>query len=144
MPWGDDLEMEALNEFLRAKPVINGEQGGWMLKYDELSGETLESRSASVEWQQIEVSSSVYAIFHQLTQSDVCTTDLEFAEKEAGRVGDFINEIISTNYAAFDDQNLSLNSENIIAAILSDGRFVIAENNSGRFDAWLRELYSKI
>ncbi len=36
MPWGDDLELEALNEFLRAKPYIKEDQGGWMFKYDEL------------------------------------------------------------------------------------------------------------
>lgn len=59
MPWGDDLEMEGLNEFLRAKAVINEDQGGWMFKYDELSKETLESRTSTIEWEPVEVTFSV-------------------------------------------------------------------------------------
>ncbi|NGN96571.1 hypothetical protein G5S52_02540 [Grimontia sp. S25] len=144
MPWGDDLEMEGLNEFLRAKAVIKEDQGGWMFKYDELSKETLESRTSTIEWEPVEVTSSVYAIFHQLTKSDVYTKELdfiEFAEKEAGSVSDFIDQITSTNFATYDGESLSLNSENLIAAVLPDGRFVLAENNSGRFDAWLASNY---
>lgn len=144
MPWGDDLEMEGLNEFLRAKAVFEEDQGGWMFKYYELSKDTLESRTSSVEWEPVEVTSSVYAIFHQLTQSDVYTKEpdfIEFAEKEAGSVSEFIDQITSTNFAAYDGENLSLNSENLIAAVLPDGRFVLAENNSGRFDAWLASNY---
>jgi len=144
MPWGDDLEMEVLNEFLRAKAVIKEDQGGWMYKYDELSKETLESRTSTIEWEPVEVTSSVYAIIHQLTKSDVYTKEpdfIEFAEKEAGSVSDFIDQITSTNFAAYDGESLSLNSENLIAAVLPDGRLVLAENNSGRFDAWLASNY---
>lgn len=147
MPWGDDFEMEGLNEFLRAKAIIKEEQGGWMFKYDELSKDTLESRTSSIEWEPVEVTSSVYAIFHQLTQSDVYTKEpdfIAFAEKGAGSVSEFIDQITSTNFAAYDGESLSLNSENLIAAVLSDGRFVLAENNSGRFDAWLKRNYLKI
>lgn len=147
MPWGDDLEMEGLNEFLRAKAVIKEDQGGWMFKYDELSKETLESRTSTIEWEPVEVTSSVYAIFHQLTKSDIYTKEpdfVEFAEKEAGSVSDFIDQITATNFAAYDGESLSLNSENLIAAVLPDGRFVLAENNSGRFDAWLASNYWKI
>lgn len=147
MPWGDDLEMEGLNEFLRAKAIIEEDQGGWMFKYDELSKDTLESRASSIEWEPVEVTSSVYVIFHQLTQKDVYTKEpdfIEFAEKEAGSVIEFIDKITSTNFATYDGENLSLISENLIAAVLPDGRFVLAENNSGRFVAWLASYYSKI
>lgn len=147
MPWGDDLEMEGLNEFLRAKAVIKEDQAGWMFKYDELSKETLESRASTIEWEPVEVTSSVYAIFHQLTKSDINTKEpdfVELAEKEAGSVSDFIDQITATNFAAYDGASLSLNSENLIAAALPDGRFVLAENNSGRFDAWLMSNYCKI
>lgn len=147
MPWGDDLEMEGLNELLRAKAIIKEDQGGWMFKYVKLSKDTLESRTSSIEWEPVEVTSSVYAIFLQLTQSDVYTKEpdfIEFAEKEAGSVSEFIDQITSTNFAAYDGKSLSLNSENIIAAVLPDGRFVLAENNSGRFDAWLTSNYLKI
>ncbi|QTL39038.1 hypothetical protein HGO23_14400 [Xenorhabdus budapestensis] len=141
MPWGDDIEIERLNEFLRAKPVINEDQGGWMLKYDVLSKDILESRESSVEWKPVEIPSSIYTIFCQLTQSNVCTKKpdfIEFAEREFESVSKCVNEITSTNLASFDGEFLSLNAENLITAVLPDGRFVIAENSSGRFEAWLK------
>ena len=33
---------------------------------------------------------------------------------------------------------------NLISAVVPDGRFLVAENNSGRFDAWLKINYQKI
>ncbi|WOI37294.1 DUF6602 domain-containing protein [Alteromonas sp. CI.11.F.A3] len=144
MPWGDDIEMECLNEFLQVKPVIDDEQKGWMLKYRELSKEDLTSAKTSIDWQPLEISPPVFAIFTQLIQADVCTTEkafIEFAEEQSDNVEKFIKEITSTNVVSFDGKFLSLYSENLIASILPDGRFVIAENNSGRFDAWLAKYY---
>ncbi|MUL11859.1 DUF6602 domain-containing protein [Aliivibrio fischeri] len=147
LPWGDDLEMEGLNEFLRAKPVINGEQGGWMFKYDELSKSTLEKRSSTVDWQPIEISTALYVIFQRLTQGEVSVLEpdfIQFIAQEGLSVEEFISQIISTNYVAFGDNKLSLTTENLVTAILPDGRFVVAENNSGRFDAWLNIHFPKI
>jgi hypothetical protein len=144
MPWGDDLELERLNEFLKAKPVVTEQTGGWVMKYDKLSNKTLNSRDSKIDWEPIEVTAGIFAIFHQLTTSDVNTTDPEFvafADKEAGTVDSFINSIVATNYAAFDGVNLSLITENLTAAVVPDGRFLVAENNSGRFEAWLKANY---
>ncbi len=144
MPWGDDLELEVLNEFLRAKPMRHGDQYGWILKYDELTNDNLESRESSVEWQPLEVTYPVYSTFIQLNENNICITDpdfIEFAEKGFGSLSICINEVISTNFVSSDGKFLSLISDDIIAASLPDGRFVIAEKNSGRFNAWLEKFH---
>lgn len=144
MPWGDDLEMEGLNEFLRAKPVVNDKQGGWILKYDKLSKATLEYRDSTFDWEPIDVTSGIYVIFNQLAQEDVDTTEpdfISFAKKELGTVEKFINSIVATNHVSFDGTHLSLITDNLMAAIVPGGRFVVAGNNSRKFEAWLKSNF---
>lgn len=143
MPWGDDQEMEGLNEFLRAKPLVKDEQGGWLLKYDQLSAATLKARSAVIAWEPVEVTCSAYVIFQQLTQNDVYTKDagfIDFIEKEYSDVDSFIGEILSTNFVAFDGEKLSLITEGLATVVIPDGRYMVAENNTGRLTAWLSNL----
>ncbi|MDM3867511.1 hypothetical protein QF204_04895, partial [Proteus faecis] len=142
MPWGDDLEIENFNEFLRAKPVIKSDTGGWILNYPVLSKDNLESRKESKEWEPTEVTSSVYAIFNHLVKHNISITDpdfVEFAIHDFGSIDECIKQIISTNIVSFNGKSLSLLSDKLIVSILSDGRFVIAENSSGLFDLWLEK-----
>ncbi|CAI0996225.1 Uncharacterised protein [Serratia liquefaciens] len=142
MPWGDGLEVEVLNNFLRAKPVVHEEQGGWMLKYDELSNDLLESRQSSEEWQPVEVTQSIYSVFTQLDKHDICVADpefVQFAVREFGDVNTCIGTIISTSLASFDGEFISLTSDHITAISLHDGRFIIAGDNLGRLNAWLEK-----
>ena len=144
MPWGDDLEQEGLNEFLKAKPVIVEEQGGWMLRYESLSQKSLESRDAVINWQPVEVTSTMFAIFTRLSEESVDTTEgdfIEFVSKEAESVDGFIESMVSTNYVALDGEVLNLITEKLALAALPDGRFVAAENNSGRLEAWLAKNF---
>lgn len=144
MPWGDDLEQESLNEFLKAKPVIGEEQSGWMLKYEPLSQKTLDARNSVIDWQPVEITSAMFAIFTRLSEESVATTEddfIEFVCKESDSVDDFIKSMVSTNYVAFDGEELSLITEKLALAALPDGRFVAAENNSGRLEAWLAKSF---
>ncbi|MDQ2076929.1 DUF6602 domain-containing protein [Marinimicrobium sp. ABcell2] len=146
MPWGDDLEVEVLNEFLRAKPFFGKDQAGWHLVYDELSSKTLESRCDSKSWEPLEVTSSQYVIFNRLANENIDTSDpdfIEFAEKESGSAEDFVKSITSSGHAALDGLELKLTTENLVALISPDGRFLIAENNSGRLAPWLNSNFDK-
>ncbi|EMR36682.1 DUF6602 domain-containing protein [Vibrio harveyi] len=147
LPWGDDIEMEGLNEFLRAKPIVTEEQGGWMFKYDKLSKATLDQRSSVIEWQPVEVDTIMFAIFQRLTQGEVSVRDpgfIKFVTGSVNNVEEFIEQMMSTNYVAFGNDTLSLTTENLVTAALPDGRLVVAENNSGRFEHWLAKHFSKI
>lgn len=146
MPWGDDLEIETLNEFLRAKPVYGEEKSGWQLMYDELSPKTLESRATTSDWKPLEVTSSQYVIFSRLTNEDVDINDpdfKEFAEKEAGSVDEFLKPMIASGHVALDDSLLQLTTESLVAVISPDGKFLVAENNTGRVEAWIEKSLGK-
>lgn len=145
MPWGDDLEQENLNEFLRAKPVMSGDQRGWILKYDELSNKTLNSRPAAISWKPTEISSSQYIIFNQLARHDIKTTEpsfIEFVKKTAESKEDFIKSMLATGYVSIDGENLSLISDSLVTAIMPNGKILVAENNLETFEKWLQtDLY---
>ncbi|MEQ5284954.1 DUF6602 domain-containing protein [Providencia huaxiensis] len=143
-PWDNSLEEEQLNEFLCAKPVCNADDtGGWIIRYEELSKKTLDKRSIHKNWEPIEISHSIYIIFHILSKEDILVSSpdfIEFANKSAPSIEDFISQITSTTYAVYGDGKLSLKNDNITTAILPDGRYVIANNELGRFDMWLKNL----
>lgn len=144
MPWGDDLEQEHLVQYLRAKPMFSEKQCGWMLKYDEISDEILSSRSPSVGWEPVEVTSSQYVIINRLAKNDVDITEkafIEYAEKNAGSVEGFVNSILATNYVALNGKKITLIVETIVTAIVPDGRFLVADN-TGRFEAWLKNTFN--
>lgn len=146
MPWGEDLEIEVLNEFLRAKPVVGEEQSGWHYVYEELSSKTLESKADLKSWEPLEVSSCQYIMFMRLANEDIDTNDpdfIKFAEKKAGSAEDFIKSITSSGYVALDGAKLTLTTENLVAMISPDGRFLVAENNSGRLAPWLNKSFDE-
>jgi Domain of unknown function (DUF6602) len=145
MPWGDDTEQEKLNEFLRAKPVEKSGQLGWMYKYDELSKKTLEARESTFSWEPIEITSSQYVIFTKLAKENIDISDPEFISfaEESGSRDMFVQSILDTNLVSLDGANLKLISDDVVVAVIPDGRFLVAENNSGRFEKWLDRLMAE-
>ncbi|HEM8291017.1 TPA: hypothetical protein U2M59_000241 [Providencia stuartii] len=143
-PWDNSLKEEQLNEFLCAKPVYNTDDtGGWIIRYEELSKKALDKRSIHKNWEPIEISHSIYIIFHILSKEDILVSSpdfIELANKSAPSIENFISQITSTTYAVYGDGKLSLKNDNITTAILPDGRYVIANNELGRFDMWLKNL----
>ncbi|MEZ2679803.1 DUF6602 domain-containing protein [Providencia rettgeri] len=143
-PWDNSLKEEQLNEFLCAKPVYNiDDTGGWIIRYEELSKNALDKRSIHKNWEPIEISHSIYIIFHILSKEDILVSSpdfIELANKSAPSIENFISQITSTTYAVYGDGKLSLKNDNITTAILPDGRYVIANNELGRFDMWLKNL----
>ena len=146
MPWGDDIEIEGLNEFLRVKPVFGEEESGWEMRYEEVSPKTLEARATSSDWEPLEVTSSQYVIFSRLTNEDIDITEtgfVEFAEKEGSSVEEFLRPLIASGHVALDGSLLRLTTESLIAVISPDGKFLVAENATGRMEAWLQKSQSK-
>lgn len=143
--WGDGLEEEVLNEFLRAKAVFNGAQGGWMLKYDELSKETLDARKSTIEWQPVEVSLPAFTIFQTLCYEDVSISApnfIEFAIKECSSITNLVDELLSTNCVALDGDDITLITERLGTVITPDGKYMVAEDNSGQLTAWVNSTYN--
>ena len=140
MPWGSDLELEGMNEFLRAKPVMSEGHSGWMLKYDELSSNTLTSRMGGESWEPIEVTLEQYVIFNQLCAGEISIAGLEISEaaKDSNQSPEeFVRLLVATTLVAVAGETLTLVSENLACVVMPDGRFIVADNNSGRLERWL-------
>ncbi|MGR2884576.1 hypothetical protein ABMX65_22840 [Vibrio vulnificus] len=89
----------------------------------------------------------MFVIFQRLTQGEVSVRDpdfIKFVTEDVDSVEEFIEKMTSTNYVAFGSDTLSLTTKNLVTATLPDGRFVVAENNTGRFERWLAKHFPKI
>ena len=141
--WGEDLELETFSYFLSGKVLKKEDVYGWVYNYHELSKEELEKRKKVEEWEPTIVSQNQYIIFMQLCNGEtVSTSDTElksFIEEEGDDFDTFIHSLLSTGLVALNKDKLDLTTSECQCVILPDGRFAVAENNTGRFDRWIRK-----
>ncbi|MOA34513.1 hypothetical protein D3C78_1558890 [compost metagenome] len=115
-----------------------------MLKYDELSKETLDARKSTIEWQPVEVSHPAFTIFQTLCYEDVSISApnfIEFAIKECSSIKNLVDELLSTNCVALDGDDITLITERLGTVITPDGKYMVAEDNSGQLTAWVNSTY---
>ncbi|VVS94675.1 DUF6602 domain-containing protein [Desulfoluna spongiiphila] len=144
MPWGEDLELEALNIFLSAKPVVSGDEKGWHLKYAPLPDKILKSSETTYAWEPTEISYAQFVVFNLLGKSNISINDPEFvtlSRKDTESTDEFIKSLISSNLIVLDNDELSLISDNIIAVATSDNKYLVGDNESGRFERWLKKKF---
>ncbi len=147
MPWGDDLEVELMNKFMSAQPIIKGGSGGWMLNYTEMSNKTLNENPKTADWEPIEISLQEFIVFNLLCKENCVDIDsplfLDIVKDSKLDKTDFIKKITSTTYAALDGNNLSLTTDKCVCAILPNGKFVIAENEDGKLFKYIDKTKEK-
>ncbi|CAA6823203.1 MAG: Unknown protein [uncultured Sulfurovum sp.] len=142
--WGNDLEMETFNQFLGGKILEKNNSYGWEYNYTDLNNKHLQKQPSTIDWKPTYVTKNEFMIFNRLCSGiDVYVDDIElldYLKKEGEDVPSFFNLLIDTGLIALDDKTLRLTTEQCQCAILSDGSFVVAENNSGRFSKWIEKL----
>jgi len=141
--WGEDLEVEMCSLFLSGKITQKNEKIGWEYKYTPISETNLKNKSAVGEWMPFFVTSTQYTIFNCLCSSDpVYVNDKDFKEfigNEGGSIDEFVQSLIKTGLVARNGDKLELTSYQCQCVILPDGRFCVAENNSGRLSRWVKK-----
>lgn len=146
--WGEDLSIENFALFLSAKIKTVGELTGWEYKYTPISEELLKEREPEDEWSPTIVSSTQFVIFNRLCNEAEESIDdkslKEYIEKEGEDFDQFIESLTSTGLIALKDDKLELTTYECQCVILPDGRFVVADNNSGRLTRWVSKQIEKI
>ncbi|WP_156820436.1 hypothetical protein [Thioalkalivibrio thiocyanodenitrificans] len=141
--WGDDLSIENFAPFLSAKIKTVGDLAGWEYKYTPISEDTLKERAAAGEWSPTIVSSAQFVIFNRLCNGAEESIDdkslREYIEKEGEDFDHFIESLTSTGLIALKDDKLQLTTYECQCVILPDGRFAVADNNSGRLTRWINK-----
>ncbi len=145
--WGDDLSIENFALFLSGRIKTVGELTGWEYKYTPISEAALKERGAEEEWLPQFVSSTQFVIFNRLCNGEEESLDNEFLREYVAKEGEdfdgFIESLVQTGLIALKDRKLQLTTYECQCVILPDGRFAVAENNSGRFTRWVTKQIEK-
>jgi hypothetical protein len=139
-PWGDDLEHPALNPLLLARAEERDGLVGWRYTYLESVPEREEGDDYT-SWEPTSLTTEQFVAIERLCAGMPVRADdqelIAYLTARAVTIDDFMAGLIGTGLVARQGDELQLTTDQCQCAILPDGSFVAAENNSGRFDRWL-------
>lgn len=136
MPWGDDLEVEVLNRLMEATVFSEGKLTGWLYTYTSMTEEQT-PKDTSLKWEPLKVTMKQFHYFNLLcNEIEIDVESKSFIEDvthDGQSVEDFVRSMTQTGFVAINGTQLVLTTVELNCAILPNGDFVVAENNSGRF-----------
>lgn len=145
--FGEDLDIEAFSPFLYVKPgqtAANPPAWGWHCSYDPATEKELAATPTHDKWSPVVLNNAQFVIVNELCNGDDVNIDdpelKQFVEKEVCTIDDFIDGLIETRLVAREGNTLRLATTGCSCMILPDGRYVAAENNSGRLTRWVLTL----
>jgi hypothetical protein len=140
-PWGDDLQEENLARLLGGKIRSVGSQLGWEYRYINVDKETLKNRDPNKLWEPAFVDEPQFIIFNKLCSEENINTEtpsfLDFITECNLDKDKFIDTLIKTGMVTYNSNKIELSTYECRCAIMPDGRFAVAEDNSGRFTRWV-------
>jgi hypothetical protein len=142
--WGEDLHVENMHRFIKAKCGEKDGRVGWEYDYVFARQEVLDSPGPQRQWEPQVLNLNQYVVLNRLCTGEVENIKdpefISFIERSGQTVDNFIASLLETQLVALDGDNLCLTTEQCQCAILADGRYVAAENNSGRLTRWISQL----
>ncbi|MUG85698.1 hypothetical protein GNP92_04945 [Paenibacillus timonensis] len=142
--FGEDLETEVFNPFLKCKVSTAGSSKGWEYKYIELPEHELMTSDETVSWEPWVLELPEHIIVSELCNGvNISLNDqdfIDFLEKYGHSIDGFITRLNKMGILYVDSKgNLELLTDELLTAILPDGRFVAGENKTGRFERWIKK-----
>ena len=141
--FGEDLNLEALSPLLDAVPVPrsdNPTEWGWQFFTHSLTAKQLAEAPTAQGWQPIELDANQFEIVNRLCGDDIDVNDEGFRAFMAENgldADDFIKSLTDTTLVAKKGSVLKLTTIACNCVLLPDGRFMAADDNSGRLTRWL-------
>lgn len=91
------------------------------------------------------VSNTQFVIFERLCNGKNEQIDntnlLNFLKEENENPDNFFQSLVQTGLVAIKNKKLELVTKQCQCAILPNGKYAVAENNSGRFTNWINKHY---
>ena len=145
--FGEDLRLEGFSPLLwanLAEHPNNPGQYGWMLTANNYSKKELDESPDFRDREPNELTPEQFMIMKQLCQKetiDVTDPELRACATHAGlNFEEFIDSLIDTRLVARNGDILELTTVECACVILPDGRYVAADNNTGRLTRWVDRL----
>ena len=139
--FGDDLDCEVMSLLLKARPLRRGSVTGWDYSVSSASKSALAAGRTSAPWEPKELTLEEFVVMNRLCAKDgIAANDPEFLGflNRKGLSYDVMAKALQAKGLACDDDGrLRLLTDSCGCVILPDGRYVAAENKSGRLLRWL-------
>lgn len=144
--FGEDLMLESFAPLLWAKLVVSQSENaqiGWQLTAEKITEAALEKASKFVEWEPDELSKEQYVVINMLCKGEcVNIMDDDFisfiAESEMS-VEEFVDSLMETSLVARIGNEIRLITEQCNIVVMPGGRFVAADNSTGRLTRWMEK-----
>ena len=141
--FGDDLETPKMTPFLSCQITKQGELKGWNYWYHEFDKDSLNSINGTTEWQPFFLDELQFRIMSMLCNyNEIDISKVPQIEKEASERGyisldAFIHSLCDTGMVARVEANTVRLISKKCQVIMIGDKYLMGENNSGRFDNWL-------
>lgn len=139
--WGEDLEIESFVPLLRGKAVQSGDLSGWVYNYDVYDEAALKEFEISYAWEPVYLSHKQFTIINRLCsglKENIKDPEfISYIESDGESVSSFLTSLLNTRLVGLNGDELELITEECQCAIMPNGKFVAAENNTGRFTRWI-------
>lgn len=148
--FGEDLVIEGVAPLLWGKlkehPNEPG-QYGWEMTFDKISNKELASAPATSDWEPEVLTLQQFVIIDELCRKGSVDTKepdfISFVTEEERSVEAFVDSLIGTHLVARNGDLLELVTTRCVTAVLPDGRYVAADDNTGRFTRWLDKFMER-
>jgi hypothetical protein len=142
--WGEDLELETFTVFLSGKVKQDGTATGWDYRHTPIEKGLLETEPATLPWEPCYLTNTQFVVINRLCDDESERIDdpglIDFLNDKGEDIQEFVKGIQKTGLVALHGKELKLTTRECLCAILPNGRFAAAENNTGRFTRWLLKL----
>ena len=142
--FGEDLETPRMAPFLSCQITNHDGRMGWNYWYHEFDNDSLKSLNGTDEWQPTTLNEIQYRVMNVLcVDGKLDFSEVPQIKEDALSFGyesldDLIHSLCETGMVAMlDDNRIELITRGCKVVMFGD-KFLMGENNSGRFDNWIK------
>lgn len=143
--WGEDLLSENLHPFIMARIKKEKELVGWEYNYQDFSKKSLDEIPFYKKWKPIALTEIQFTVINLLCEGQFIRLSdddfINFITTNGYSLDEFKNSLIDTGLVGIEGEEIKLITKECQCIILPDGRFIAAENNSGRLTRWISKNY---
>lgn len=145
--WGEDLDAETFNVLLSGKIKQVDDKTGWDYHHTVIKDEILSVEPDSVPWEPCYLSDTQHVIISRLCNGETERIDdpslIKYLNDKGENIDEFVKYLQMTGLVALDGKELKLTTEKCECLILPNGKFVAAENNTGRLSRWVTNFLAQ-
>lgn len=138
--FGEDLEQEVINQFLRCKALRQGETIGWEMRYEYIKKDKLSNSPTTHEWKPEEVTDQEAVLVTMLCKYStlkISDKPLEDYDKyNENSLEEVIQSLKVKGLIYKDDEEIGLLTDQC-QVVTTGGKWYVAENKSGRLTNWV-------